>query len=218
MRVLNLYAGLGGNRKFWENCEVTAIEYSEKIASVYQSFYPKDTVILADAHEYLRLNYQDYDFIWSSPPCQSHSKMIRSGRNQGPRFPDLKLYEEILFLQNNFHNQWVVENVKPYYKPLILPSVICGRHLFWSSFYFDIEDVKSPPNFMNAKEGDIKKWLGLKYSGSIYYERNHDPCQVLRNCVHPLIGKQIFAKVAAQGPNNLGQNGSLGAKQLSMQY
>jgi hypothetical protein len=30
VRVLNLYAGIGGNRKHWENVEVTAVEYSTK--------------------------------------------------------------------------------------------------------------------------------------------------------------------------------------------
>lgn len=32
IRVLNLYAGIGGNRKLWEGVEVTAIEYKQEIA------------------------------------------------------------------------------------------------------------------------------------------------------------------------------------------
>lgn len=35
MKILNLYAGIGGNRALWENCEVTAVELDEKIADVY---------------------------------------------------------------------------------------------------------------------------------------------------------------------------------------
>ena len=31
VRVLNLYAGIGGNRKHWKNVEVTAIEYNDFI-------------------------------------------------------------------------------------------------------------------------------------------------------------------------------------------
>ena len=34
MKVLNLYAGIGGNRKLWTNCEVTAVELDQKIAAV----------------------------------------------------------------------------------------------------------------------------------------------------------------------------------------
>ena len=70
MRVLNLYAGIGGNRKFWKDCEVTAVEYTDKIADVYAKLYPGDTVVRGDAHAFLLENYQDFDFIWSSPPCQ----------------------------------------------------------------------------------------------------------------------------------------------------
>ena len=36
MKVLNLYAGIGGNRKLWTDVEVTAIENNESIAAIYQ--------------------------------------------------------------------------------------------------------------------------------------------------------------------------------------
>ena len=35
-KVLNLFAGIGGNRKHWKDVEVTAIEYNEEIANVYK--------------------------------------------------------------------------------------------------------------------------------------------------------------------------------------
>ena len=57
MRVLNLYAGLGGNRKHWGDCEVTAVEYDPKIAKVYQNQYPQDNVEVCDAHEFLLKNF-----------------------------------------------------------------------------------------------------------------------------------------------------------------
>lgn len=71
MKVLNLYAGLGGNRKLWQGCKVTAVERDEKIAKIYQKNNPNDEVIIADAHEYLRDNYMNFDFIWSSPPLSN---------------------------------------------------------------------------------------------------------------------------------------------------
>ena len=51
-KVLNLFAGIGGNRKHWKDVEVTAIEYNEEIANVYKQLHPNDNVIVADAHEY----------------------------------------------------------------------------------------------------------------------------------------------------------------------
>ncbi len=68
MEILNLYAGIGGNRKLWgDEHNVTAVEYREDIADVYRHYAPKDTVIVSDAHQYLLDNYKRFDFIWSSP-------------------------------------------------------------------------------------------------------------------------------------------------------
>ncbi|WP_441001293.1 DNA cytosine methyltransferase [Fodinibius sp. SL11] len=102
MKVLNLYAGLGGNRKLWEDVDVTAVEINEDIGKVYQDNFPNDTLIIADAHEYLLEHYDEFDFIWSSPPCQSHSKMNIATRHDLRRYPDMKLYEEIIFLEHKF--------------------------------------------------------------------------------------------------------------------
>lgn len=195
MKILNLYAGLGGNRKLWPDVEVVAVERDPKIAEVYQKLYPNDTVVIGDAHDYLLNHAQEFDFIWSSPPCQSHSRMIRSGRNRKPRYADMKLYEEILFLMNDFKGLWVVENVKPYYEPLIAPKYI-GRHAFWANFSFDQIEEPKFKNFINAQNLNAKQklmdWLDIHYEENIYYEGNHCPTQILRNCVHPTIGKHIF--------------------------
>ena len=195
MKILNLYSGLGGNRKLWENMEITSVESSVKIAYIYKQFYPEDTLIIGDAHQYLLEHFQEFDFIWSSPPCQSHSKMIRSGRNRKPRYPDMKLYEEILFLKHNFKGLWVVENVKPYYDA-ILDTIEFGRHLFWSNFKISCQNKAMPKNFINLTtvEGSrlLKEWLGIHYEDNVYYDNNHCPAQVLRNCVHPEVGQQVL--------------------------
>jgi DNA (cytosine-5)-methyltransferase 1 len=200
MKILNLYAGVGGNRKNWTNCEVTSVEYTQKIADIYAEQYPQDTLIVGDAHQYLLENYQNFDIIWSSPPCQSHSKMVKATRHKKARYPDLKLYEEIMLLQNFFEGSWVVENVVPYYIPLIEPTQRIGRHLFWSNCSLDgVEDVKRPPGFINrtntAGKEALQEWLGIHYEGNVYYEGNHCPAQILRNCVHPKIGEQILDKL-----------------------
>jgi len=195
VNILNLYAGVGGNRKLWKDCHVTAIEFDPKIAAVYKKLNPGDDVIVCDAHDYLLNNYQDFDFIWSSPPCQSHSRMIRSGRNRKPLFPDMKLYEQIIFLKHNFKGGWVVENVKPYYKPLIEAKSV-GRHLFWSNFEFKADEVKQPKNFINQTNLKgrelLMDWLGIHYEEKLYHGNNHCPAQVLRNCVHPKVGLSVL--------------------------
>jgi DNA (cytosine-5)-methyltransferase 1 len=91
------------------NAEITAIESNPKIAKVYQQLNPKDNVVIEDAHQYLLNNYEQYDFIWSSPPCQSHSKMVKATRHKIRKYPDMSLYQEIIFLQNFFKGKWVVE-------------------------------------------------------------------------------------------------------------
>src|SRR3990167_7100601 len=167
MKILNLYAGIGGNRKLWgTEHEITAIENVPEIAKIYQDFFPKDKVIIADAHQYLLDHYKEFDFIWSSPPCPSHSR-ARFWSSKGGMYdvvyPDLSLYEEILFLKNFFAGKWLVENVKPYYEPLIKAEEI-GRHLFWANF--PIKDFKSESNYIF--KGDDRKrvenLLGLDIS------------------------------------------------------
>jgi DNA (cytosine-5)-methyltransferase 1 len=139
MKVLNLYACLGGNRYKWTDCNVTAVELDPVLASLYQERFPNDTVIVADAHQYLLDHYKKFDFIWSSPPCPSHSRArYWSSSNYDTAtdavYPDMKLYEEILFLQHYFKTgKYVVENVIPYYKPLIEYQER-DRHLYWTNF------------------------------------------------------------------------------------
>lgn len=196
-RVLNGYAGLGGNRKLWGGVQVTAVESDPKIAEVYQRLFPGDEIVIGDAHQYLLDHYSEFEFIWLSPPCQSHSKMNKATRHKSRRYPDPRLYEEIIFLQHFVAKPWVVENVAPYYQPLVPPSRRVGRHLFWSNFKIEAEEVPAPSNFINlcnlAGKKALMEWLGLYYEESIYHNGSHCPAQILRNCVHPLIGQQVLA-------------------------
>lgn len=196
MKCLNLYAGVGGNRKLWEDVSVTAVEYDKKIARVYKDLYPEDAVGVDDAHQFLLENSEDAEFIWSSPPCPSHSRMIRGGRNRKPRYPDMKLYEEIIFLQHNYDGLWVVENVIPYYKPLIEPTAVIGRHMFWSNFPIGHYDAPEFKGFISKQNKQAKQelhdWLGIHYEENLYVGDNHCITQVLRNCVHLLLGRHIF--------------------------
>ena len=195
-KVLNLYAGLGGNRKLWKDVSVTALETNKEVAKVYKELFPDDLLINDDAHDFLLKHVDEYDFIWSSPPCQSHSRMMKATRHKVRKYPDLTLYQEIIFLQNFSKGKWVVENVKPYYTPLIAPTAVIGRHYFWSNFKISSFELESPKGFINAgtvsEANKLKEWLGIHYDGNIYFDGNHCPGQVLRNCVHPLLGEHVF--------------------------
>jgi DNA (cytosine-5)-methyltransferase 1 len=151
MKVLNLYACLGGNRLLWTDCEVTAVELDPELARMYQERFPNDTVIVADAHQYLLDHYKEFDFIWSSPPCPTHSMINLSQytrESYTPKFPDMKLYQEIIFLKTFFKGKFCVENVVPYYEPLIHAQKR-GRHLYWCNFIL--------PNF-KERDAKIREW------------------------------------------------------------
>jgi DNA (cytosine-5)-methyltransferase 1 len=191
MKILNLYCGIGGNRKFWrDEHEVTAVEMDEDIAAVYKDYFPNDKVFIGDAHQFLLDRYNEFDFIWTSPPCQTHSRMRHNlgvnGKGFKPVYPDMKLYQEIIFLQHNFKGKWVVENVNPYYTPLINPNVELDRHKFWCNF-----DIKTAefvrPKLRSAQIPQLQEAYG--YDLSEYKLPNKR--QVLRNCVLPEVGKHI---------------------------
>lgn len=184
-KILNLYSGLGGNRALWGNDhEITSIEYNEEIANAYLQLFPNDNVIVTDAHTYLIDHVLDgWDFIWASPPCPSHSRINTDG-NHKPRYPEMTLYQEIIMLSNNwFKGKWVVENVIPYYKPLIQPTVEIDRHLFWCNFRVNKLKVEKekPIAFQTGTNGRY----GFNLKG---VDIKHDKRQILRNLVNPEIG------------------------------
>ena len=193
-KILNLYACLGGNRAKWGNDhDITAVEIDPRIAAMYRGKFPNDTVIVGDAHQFLLDHYKEFDFIWSSPPCPTHSKMMKATRHDISYYPDLKLYEEIIFLKHFFKGKYVVENVISYYNPLVPPQK-SSRHYYWSNFKITPCTTLPVINDMSkANRKAMAEYLGFDYHGkNIYTEGNHDPAKILRNCVHPLEWLHIF--------------------------
>jgi DNA (cytosine-5)-methyltransferase 1 len=177
---------------------VTAVEYNEEIANVYQHFFPNDTIVVGDAHEYLAKNWRNFDFIWSSPPCQSHSKvrmMASKGGSYDSVMPDMKLWAEIIFLQNftkNTNIKFVVENVKPYYEPFVKPTIKLGRHLFWTNI--DIPEIEIKDGLTHNERGSSEKG----YFDLREFKLSHRKDQIIRNCVDPDVGKYILDCVVKQ--------------------
>lgn len=197
MKILNLYAGIGGNRKLWgDKHEITAVEINPKIAECYKKLFPNDTVIVDDAHEYLRKHFREFDFIWASPPCPTHSVLQLSHINDDNlQYPDMQLYQEILFLKHFYKGVFCIENVKPFYKPLIEPSFKIGRHYFWSKNFMLMPDFANyySKDVSRDKKEDLAATLGFKIADLENY--GFDIRKVLRNCVVPEIGLQIFERL-----------------------
>ena len=201
MKVLNLYACLGGNRYKWNevknDIQVTAIELDPEAARLYQERFPNDIVIVADAHQYLLDHYKEFDFIWSSPPCPSHSRARYWGfgkNGKKPIFPDMKLYEEILFLQHHFYGKYVVENVIPYYEPLIKAQER-DRHLYWSNFNLPNKISDRVKNFGDSKNGateSLSSWSDFHDYDFTKYKGEQLILKIARNLVDYEAGKTIF--------------------------
>lgn len=199
MKILNLYAGIGGNRMLWgSEHEITAIEYNEHIATVYKTQYPNDKMIVTDAHQYLIDHYREFDFIWTSPPCPTHSRMCFAKKEK--QYIDFKLHQEIIFLKSWFKGKWVVENVVPYYGYLIKPTVVLGRHPFWTNF-----DVKEKEftniDISRSKKEDLLKEMMTDWSifdciKDVPENRSKDKRfergQLVRNMVNPKIGEYVL--------------------------
>ena len=192
MKILNLYAGIGGNRMLWgDEHDITAVENVPEVAAIYQHLFPKDTVIVGDAHEYLRQHFREFDFIWASPPCPTHSVLqMRRYYDESLKYPDMTLYQEIIWLQSFFKGKWCIENVKPYYKPLITPTFTMERHCYWASDFIMTQgdndcaytDIRDDVHAMEKFYGlDLKQFYGTT-----------DIRKCLRNMVKPEDGKFIF--------------------------
>ena len=183
MKILNLYAGIGGNRHLWgEEHDITAVEIDKDIADVYADKFKNDTIIVGDAHKYLLEHYKEYDFIWSSPPCPTHSKLCYSQNTK--QYIDVSLYQQIVLLKSWFTGKWVIENVIPYYEYLIEPSFIIGRHPFWSNFNVIPLEIKKIDLSRSNKE-ELSEYLNIPIP-------KKNARLALRNCVEPKTGLHIL--------------------------
>lgn len=214
MKILNLYAGIGGNRKLWgEEHTIVAVENNPEIAAIYADLYPNDKVIVGDAHQYLLDHYSEFDFVWSSPPCPTHSKARYGlgfhGGKVNAVYPDMKLYQEVILLKHHFRGRYCIENVMAYYKPLIEPQTV-GRHWYWANF--EIPKLKLAPSGISQQSkkyleksktgsnagqvrsynvGEFEKKLGFDLSKYKIANKR----LLLRNCVEPEVGLHILNQV-----------------------
>ena len=202
-KILNLYACLGGNRYKWDevaDIEVTAVELDPELAKLYQERFQNDIVIVADAHQYLLDHYKEFDFIWTSPPCPSHSRSRFWGSSNYETttdaiYPDMKLYEEIIFLDNYFKGLYVAENVIPYYEPLI-PAKKRGRHLYWTNFnlpnILSERECRISGNRENPNANEVKSLCEFHEIDLSSYKGEQRKDKIARNLVDFEAGRTIL--------------------------
>ena len=200
MKILNLYACLGGNRYKWDevtDVEVTAVELDPECARLYQERFSNDKVIVADAHQYLLDHYQDFDFIWSSPPCPTHSRARGWNTKLETKYPDMKLYEEIILLETvskgqtpRFKGKYVVENVIPYYEPLIQAKKR-GRHLYWTNFNLP-NTLTNRSVEISAGLDEVKKLCNFHDYNFNKYKGKQRTDKIARNLVDYEAGRTIL--------------------------
>ena len=200
MKILNLYSCLGGNRYKWnevkDDIEVTAVELDPELARLYQERFPNDKVIVADAHQYLLDHYKEFDFIWSSPPCPSHSR-ARYWRSSNydttnkPIYPDMQLYQEIIFLKHYFKGKYCLENVIPYYDSLI-PGKKRGRNLYWTNFRLPTDLKGRTFKGLCQTNDEIKKLSEFHDFDFRKYKGKQRINKIARNLVDYAEGKTIL--------------------------
>ena len=195
IKVLNLYACLGGNRYKWDDVadiDVTAVELDPEAARLYQERFPNDKVVVADAHQFLLDHFNKFDFVWSSPPCPSHSKARFARKSTTSAiYPDFKLYEEIVFLDNYFEGKYCVENVVPFYEPLI-PGKKRGRHLYWTNFNLPGDLNERKVSIMEGKD-EVNRWCQFHDFDFYQYKGKQRIDKMARNLVDYEAGKIIFS-------------------------
>jgi len=196
VKILNLYACLGGNRYKWgDDHDITAVEWDEELARLYQERFPNDKVIVADAHQYLLDHYKEFDFIWSSPPCPTHSRFnISMKTKRKMKYPDMALYQEIIFLEYYYDGKYVVENVIPFYD-LLIQGYKRNRHIYWTNFNL-------PSNLSERKNPDLGRTKNVVDALSKFhdydfrkYKGKQSIQKVARNLVDYEAGKTILDTV-----------------------
>ena len=206
IKLLNLYAGIGGNVHLLDRnkYQIISIEHNIQIAKINQLLHPEDIIITCDglckedeirtecpgnAKYYLRLNYKKFDFIWGSPPCQTHSKMRFTQKSKDfyeYKYPNVDLYQIITLLQTHFEGTYIIENVKPYYESWIKPNFILNRHYYWSNKYLHCDKLQTPKPFDRMYKPDWIEFLDIPV------KQKDIKLQWLRNCVHPKEGLQLM--------------------------
>lgn len=191
VKILNLFAGIGGNRKAWSNHEIISVEINQDLARVYHQFYPEDLIIVDDVYKFLKRNeLNKFDFIWASPPCTTHTCMTGANKRLVPDVTGI--YGLKLYFDSVYQNAYVIENTQPWYQPLIQPSVKLDRHYFWSNFFIPCGNFapRREKKYTSLTNPELLKFHNIP--NFRLYDKTLRKEVILRNCCHYSIGEHIL--------------------------
>ena len=119
MKAVDLFCGAGGAAQGLKNAGFSKIV---GIDIEYQPEYPFE-FIHSDVFNVELDFFKDFDFVWSSPPCQAYTFATEKSRNLGKVYPDLvKLTRQLLLKINK---PFVIENVPS--APIRQDLLLCGE-------------------------------------------------------------------------------------------
>ena len=164
-KLLDLYCCGGGAGYGYEQAgfEVTGIDIAPQ---------PKHrgAFIQADAIEYLKAHWHEYDVIHASPPCQAYSMASMQFRIVGKEYVDLIEITRAELIKTG--KPYIIENVPG--SPLINPIELCGamfgmrtyRHRLFESNFLIIPPAHPKHIAPNAKMGrPVKDGEFIQYVG-----------------------------------------------------
>ncbi len=102
----------------------------------------------------------------------------------------MSLYQEIIFLDNFFDGKYCVENVIPYYEPLI-PAQKRNRHLYWTNFILPNNLNERKCSIMEGKD-EVNKWCEFHEYDFTKYKGQQRIDKMARNLVDYEAGKTIL--------------------------
>ncbi len=123
------------------------------------------------------------------PTLSNTLKVTNFSQNKGKdEIPRYEIYQEIIFLDNFFNGKYCVENVIPFYEPLI-PAKKRGRHLYWTNFNLpNVLSDKKNPDFTRVKN-QVKVMSEYHNYDFTKYKGKQPVGKMANNLVHYEAGK-----------------------------
>jgi len=183
---------LGFQRFMKENniCfEYVAVDNDRKVLQVHSLLNPHSKTVLEDAWLISDDRLLQYDFVWASPPCESHSVLCWK-RKDKPK-PDMRLWWLIRRLRK-LKVPFIVENVRPYYGTILKPTAKAGRHLLWSNLSLKSVQLNSNVTFYDIHN---RRDALVEYHGLPGWVARVATRDMLRDMMHPQLSYKLAKQV-----------------------